>query len=211
MKKVKLIIIAILGVFAIAACNKEEEVIKPTSNESNEAITDSMSKDKVSFTWSKKTTILGYEIEIEVTITYDTDTNDLTINIQGKVNGKKFLVNGSGTCSPGATTLDDAVIVVIDENGNPLELECLNELIAECLNDFWNFYGGVNSKSTNNELNVTNDELTIRDENGNIIDVNSFAAENPELLENIKSVISNTAMAWAEQTIADIENNDENE
>lgn len=205
MKKVKLIIIAILGVFAIAACNKEEEVIKPTSNESNEAITDSMSKDKVSFTWSKKTTILGYEIEIEVTITYDTDTNDLTINIQGKVNGKKFLVNGSGTCSPGATTLDDAVIVVIDENGNPLELECLNELIAECLNDFWNFYGGVNSKSTNNELNVTNDELTIRDENGNIIDVNSFAAENPELLENIKSVISNTAMAWAEQTIADIE------
>lgn len=211
MKKVKLIIIAILGVFTIAACNKEEEVIKPTSNESNEAITDSMSKDKVSFTWSKKTTILGYEIEIEVTITYDTDTNDLTINIQGKVNGKKFLVNGSGTCSPGATTLDDAVIVVIDENGNPLELECLNELIAECLNDFWNFYGGANSKSTNNELNVTNDELTIRDENGNIIDVNSFAAENPELLENIKSVISNTAMAWAEQTIADIENNDENE
>ena len=170
-----------------------------------------MSKDKISFTWSKKTTILGYEFEIEVTITYDTDTNKLTFDIQGKVNGKKFLVNGSGTCSPGATTLDDAVIVVIDENGNPLELECLNELIAECLNDFWNFYGGVNSKSTNNELNVTNDELTIRDENGNIIDVNSFAAENPELLENIKSVISNTAMAWAEQTIADIENNDENE
>lgn len=211
MKKVKLIIIAILGVFAIVACNKEEEVIKPTSNESNEAITDSMSKDKVSFTWSKKTTILGYEIEIEVTITYDTDTNDLTINIQGKVNGKRFLVNGSGICTPGDTTLDDSDIVVTDENGNPLELEFLDELIAECLNDFWNFYGGLNSKSANNELNIANEELTIRDENGNIIDVNSFAAENPELLENIKSVISDAAMAWTEQTIANIENNDENE
>ena len=41
--------------------------------------------------------------------------------------------------------------------------------------------------------------------------MNTFASENPELLENVKSVISNTAMAWAEQTIADIENNDENE
>lgn len=172
MKNIKLIIIAILGVFAIAACNKEEEVIKPTSNESNEAITDSMSKDK---------------------------------------DGKKFVIRGSATCIPCDTTLDNSNIVVTDENGNPLELEFLDELIAECLNDFWNFYGGVNSKSTNNELNVTNDELTIRDENGNIIDVNSFAAENPELLENIKSVISNTAMTWAEQTIADMENNGENE
>ena len=101
--------------------------------------------------------------------------------------------------------------VVTDENGNPLELECLDELIAECLNDFWNFYGGINSKSANNGLNVTNDELTIRDENGNIIDVNTFASENPELLENVKSMISNTVMAWAEQTIADMENNGENE
>ena len=99
----------------------------------------------------------------------------------------------------------------LDENGNPLELECLDELIAECLNDFWNFYGGINSKSVNNGLNVTNDELTIRDENGNIIDVNTFASENPELLENVKSMISNTVMAWAEQTIADMENNGENE
>ena len=170
MKKIKLIIIAILGVFVIASCNKEEEVIKSTSNESNETITDSMSKDK-----------------------------------------KRFHVNGSATCMPGDTTLDDSNIVVTDENGNPIELECLDELIAECLNDFWNFYGGINSKSANNGLNVTNDELTIRDENGNIIDVNTFASENPELLENVKSMISNTVMAWAEQTIADMENNGENE
>lgn len=160
MKKIKLIIIAILGVFVIASCNKEEEVIKSTSNESNE---------------------------------------------------KRFHVNGSAICMPGDTTLDDSNIVVTDENGNPLELECLDELIAECLNDFWNFYGGINSKSVNNGLNVTNDELTIRDENGNIIDVNTFASENPELLENVKSMISNTVMAWAEQTIADMENNGENE
>lgn len=172
MKKIKLIIIAILGVFVIASCNKEEEVIKSTSNESNETITDSISKE---------------------------------------VNGKRFHVNGSATCMPGDTTLDDSNIVVTDENGNPIELECLDELIAECLNDFWNFYGGVNSKSANNGLNVTNDELTIRDENGNIIDVNTFASENPELLENVKSMISNTVMAWAEQTIADMENNGENE
>lgn len=172
MKKVKLIIIAILGVFAIAACNKEEEVIKPISNESNEAITDSMSKDK---------------------------------------DGKKFVIRGSATCIPCDTTLDNSNIVVTDENGNPLELEFLDELIAECLNDFWNFYGGLNSKSANNELNIANEELTIRDENGNIIDVNTFASENPELLENVKSMISNTVMTWAEQTIADMENNGENE
>ena len=172
MKKVKLIIIAILGVFAIAACNKGEEVIKPISNESNEAITDSMSKDK---------------------------------------DGKKFVIRGSATCIPCDTTLDNSNIVVTDENGNPLELEFLDELIAECLNDFWNFYGGLNSKSANNELNIANEELTIRDENGNIIDVNTFASENPELLENVKSMISNTVMTWAEQTIADMENNGENE
>ncbi|MBO7200093.1 MAG: hypothetical protein J6V54_01730 [Bacteroidales bacterium] len=160
MKKIKLIIIAILGVFVIASCNKEEEVIKSTSNESNE---------------------------------------------------KRFHVNGSATCMPGDTTLDNSNIVVTDENGNPLELEFLDELIAECLNDFWNFYGGLNSKSANNELNIANEELTIRDENGNIIDVNTFASENPELLENVKSMISNTVMTWAEQTIADMENNGENE
>ena len=211
MKTVNVIIIAILGVFTIVACNKEEDVLQPTPSESNESVMDSMSKDKISYTWVMKTTIFGCEFEIEVTVTYDTDTKELTIDAHGKVNGKGFILKGSGTCSPGGTTLDDAVVVVTDENGNSLELECLDELIKECLNDFWNLYGRLNSKSTNNELNVTNDELTIRDENGNIIDVNTYAAEHPELLENIKSVISNAAMAWAEQTIADMENNDENE
>ncbi len=107
------------------------------------------------------------------------------------------IIRVTGYATHGSHGLTNANIVVTDGDGTPITLDILDELIEECLIDFWKIYDGGQS-TTSKSANIANGELTITDENGNVLDVDSFAMAQPVLLNRVKSLIYNAGMSWVE-------------
>ena len=107
------------------------------------------------------------------------------------------IIRVTGYATHGSHGLTNANIVVTDGDGTPITLDIIDELIEECLIDFWKIYDGCQS-TTSKSANIANGELTITDENGNVLDVDSFAMAQPVLLNRVKSLIYNAGMSWVE-------------
>lgn len=132
--------IAVLSLFAVVACGKEE-VFSTTPNESTEVLSDIFSKDKITITWEKNGTLGGRKYDVVITITYDTETKKIELHIRGTIDGRNISIDGSGRVASGSNELTDSDITVTDDDGNIITIDYLDELISECLKDFWAMSG----------------------------------------------------------------------
>ena len=172
----------------MVACDKNDETaLQPTQNETTE-LNIAQEKAKVTVTIEFDAKMVGQDVHVVMTVTYDAETHNASFEIKGTTGGKTTTLKGSGNATPGVNTLTDMQLVILDEDGNPTTCDYAKALIEECMGRFWSIYSSMqdNSMAKSGETpEISNLRVTIADEDGNTISLDSLSEEDRTAIENL--------------------------